>query len=71
MENELFLYKIEVVFLDKSKATVVLMHDSEEKAFKSAENQLELNYLPPKKVSEMALVEKKLLGKGRGYVIEQ
>jgi hypothetical protein len=66
----MFLYRFEVLFEDESKAAVVLMHNDEEKAFHSAQNQIEHYFLPSKPVKELAIVEKKPAHAGRGYVVE-
>ncbi|MCF6094231.1 DUF3906 family protein [Microaerobacter geothermalis] len=66
----MFLYKLEVRFADESWATVVTIAGDDRQAFESANHQLECHYLPLKKITEMAMVEKKPAKKGHGYVIE-
>lgn len=67
----MFLYKIQIQHEDGDLSTVVVMADSDEKAFTYAENQLERFFLPPKKTVEIAMIEKKRADRGSGYVIEQ
>ncbi|WP_047152358.1 DUF3906 family protein [Aneurinibacillus tyrosinisolvens] len=66
----MFLYRFEVRSDDGSNSAVVVLHENEEKAFRSAESQMEGQFLPPKKIAEIAIVEKKPAGVGRGYVID-
>jgi hypothetical protein len=65
-----FLYRIEVTYADRTRAEVVVLQEAEEKAFRSAQVQIEHNYLPAKQVAEMVIIEKKAAGAGRGYVID-
>ncbi|MED0675466.1 DUF3906 family protein [Aneurinibacillus thermoaerophilus] len=66
----MFIYRFEILFRDGGTAAVVVIHENEEKAFRSAQNQIERYFLPPRPVAEIAIVEKKPAGTGRGYVIE-
>ncbi|MBN6187878.1 DUF3906 family protein [Aneurinibacillus sp. BA2021] len=66
----MFIYRFEVLFADESKTAVVVIHRDEEEAFRSAQNQIERYFLPPKAIKELAIVEKKTAEAGRGYVIE-
>ncbi|ERI06653.1 DUF3906 family protein [Aneurinibacillus aneurinilyticus] len=66
----MFIYRLEVTFEDESAAAVVVIHDSEEKAFRSAQNQIERHFIPVKPIKELAIVEKKPAEAGRSYVIE-
>ncbi|WCN37381.1 DUF3906 family protein [Aneurinibacillus uraniidurans] len=66
----MFLYKFEVIFEDRTTAGLVILHENEEKAFQSAQNELERYFIPNKPVAELAIIEKKLAGPGRGYVVE-
>jgi hypothetical protein len=66
----MFIYRFEVLFSDESQSAVVVLHEDEEKAFRSAQSQIERYFLPPKTVKELALVEKKSAKIGTGYVIE-
>ncbi|KIV56964.1 hypothetical protein AM501_27190 [Aneurinibacillus migulanus] len=66
----MFIYRLEVTFEDESTAAVVVIHDSEEKVFHSAQNQIERYWLSAKPIKELAIVEKKPAEAGRGYVIK-
>lgn len=66
----MFLYKFEVIFEDRTTAALVVLHENEEKAFGSAQNELERYFIPNRPVAELAIVEKKPAGPGRGYVVE-
>jgi hypothetical protein len=66
----MFLFRVEVTYADRSRAEVIVLQESEEKAFKSASGQIEHHNLPPKQVKEMVIVEKKPAAAGRGYVID-
>ncbi|BAU29680.1 uncharacterized protein DUF3906 [Aneurinibacillus soli] len=66
----MFLYKFEATFADGTTAGLVILHESEEKAFHSAQNELERYFIPNKPVRELAIIEKKPAGPGRGYVVE-
>jgi hypothetical protein len=66
----MFLYRFEVRFDNGSNSPVVVLHENKEKAFRSAESQFEGHFLPPKKIAEIAIVEEKPAGVGRGYVID-
>jgi hypothetical protein len=66
-----FLYKIEIRHEDGDSSTVVVIAESDEKAFSSAENQLDRHFIKPKKAIEIAMIEKKRAEKGSGFVIEQ
>lgn len=65
----MFIYRFEVLFTDESRTAVVVIHKDEEQAFRSAQNQIERHFLPPKAIKELAIVEKKPAEAGRGYVI--
>ncbi|GEN33904.1 DUF3906 family protein [Aneurinibacillus danicus] len=66
----MFAYRFEVIFSDESRAAVVVIHDNEEEAFRSAQNQIDRYFLPSKSIKELAIVEKKPAEAGWGYVIE-
>jgi hypothetical protein len=66
-----FLYKIQIRHENGDSSTVVVMAENDEKAFSSAENQLDRHFVKPKKALEIAMIEKKRADKGSGYVIEQ
>ncbi|WP_027415624.1 DUF3906 family protein [Aneurinibacillus terranovensis] len=66
----MFLYRLEVRYTDNTRTELVILHEDEEKVFQTAQSQIDRHYLPPKKVEELVIVEKKPAGAGRGYVID-
>jgi hypothetical protein len=66
----MFLYKIQVQHEDGDLSTVVVLAENDEKAFSSAQNQLDRHYVKPKKAKEIAMIEKKRTDRGAGFVIE-
>ena len=68
-EKTMYLYRVEAEMTDGAVLTVVVAAESEEQAFKFAENRL-LQYTVAKPdVRQLSLLEKKLLRRGTGYVI--
>lgn len=67
----MFLYRLEAKGQGFRDATVIVAAEDEEQAFQQAEGLLQKNALGLVQVEEFALVEKKRLEKGSGYVIEQ
>ncbi|GAB2700130.1 DUF3906 family protein [Paenibacillus thermoaerophilus] len=65
----MFMYRVEAELEDKSVALVVIA-ESDAAAFAHAEVTLEKYYIAPPKVRSMAVIEKKRIEKGAGYVIE-
>lgn len=65
----MFLYKIEIAMPER-KAALIVLADSDDKAFEYAEGHLARHYVKSPEVLEMALVEKKRVEKGSGYVLE-
>lgn len=65
----MLLNRIKVTYTD-TRAEVIVLHESEEKACKSVGNQLEHHNLPPKKVAELVIIEKKPASAGRGFVVD-
>lgn len=65
----MYLYKIEAT-LESGQAVIVLLADSDEAAFSYVEGHLARHYIKSPVVLELALVEKKRVEKGSGYVIE-
>lgn len=65
----MFLYKLEIVLADR-KACLILLSESDEKAFSYAEGHLVRHFIKAPEVKEMVIVEKKRVEKGSGYVIE-
>lgn len=66
----MFLYKIEITTRDLSSLVAIVIADSDEKAFSYAESQVRRQYVIVPEISEISLVEKKYLDKGKGYLIE-
>ncbi|AIM05333.1 TPA: DUF3906 family protein [Bacillus anthracis] len=66
------LYRFEAV-LENSivPIVVVVVAESEEKAFKMAEIELEKHFLPLPEVKEIALFEKKKIRKSAAFVIHE
>ncbi|WP_421617701.1 DUF3906 family protein [Brevibacillus sp. TJ4] len=70
-QTESYLYKLEATLEDGRLLTVVVVANSDERAFRSAENNLLRHTVVPPKLTELSLVEKKPLGRqGVGYVVE-
>ncbi|WHT86067.1 DUF3906 family protein [Bacillus cereus] len=64
------LYRFEAV-LENSIVPIVVVAESEEKAFKMAEIELEKHFLPLPEVKEIALFEKKKIRKSSAFVIHE
>ncbi|EEM72623.1 MULTISPECIES: DUF3906 family protein [Bacillus] len=64
------LYRFEAV-LENSIVPIVVAAESEEKAFKMAEIELEKHFLPLPEVKEIALFEKKKIRKSAAFVIHE
>jgi signal transduction protein with GAF and PtsI domain len=65
------LYKLEVVLEEGQLLTVVVIANTDERAFSSAENNLLRHTIAPPRIKQLSLVEKKPLGRqGVGYVVE-
>ncbi|MDA5109702.1 MULTISPECIES: DUF3906 family protein [Brevibacillus] len=69
-QAETYLYKLEAELADRL-LTVVVVAQSDERAFSSAENNILRHTVAPPQIKQLSLVEKKPLGRqGVGYVIE-
>ncbi|RAL24435.1 DUF3906 family protein [Thermoflavimicrobium daqui] len=68
-QQELYLYRIQVEGEEKTFHLVVVA-SSDEKAFDTAEKELERYMLVSPKVKEWLLLEKKRIRSGAGYVID-
>lgn len=71
----MFLYKLEIKLdfgqsPDPSIANLIVLADSDESAFGYAEGHLVRHYVKLPHVLETAIVEKKRVEKGNGYVVE-
>ena len=64
------LYRFEAV-LENSIVPIVVVAESEEKAFKMAEIELEKHFLPLPEVKEIALFEKKKIRNSAAFVIHE
>ncbi|WP_249709259.1 DUF3906 family protein [Bacillus cereus] len=64
------LYRFEAV-LENSIVPIVVVAESEEKAFKMAEIELEKHFLPLPEIKEIALFEKKKIRKSAAFVIHE
>ncbi|EJS67386.1 DUF3906 domain-containing protein [Bacillus cereus] len=64
------LYRLEAV-LANAIVPIVVVAESEEKAFKLAEIELEKHFLPLPEVKEISLFEKKKIRKGAAFVIHE
>ncbi|MDF2678934.1 MAG: hypothetical protein K0R47_124 [Brevibacillus sp.] len=70
-QTEIYLYKLEAVLEEGRLLTVVVLAQSDERAFSTAENNILRHTVAPPKIKELSLVEKKPIGRqGAGYVIE-
>ncbi|HDR5281252.1 TPA: DUF3906 family protein [Bacillus anthracis] len=65
------LYLFEAVLENSIVPIVVVVAESEEKAFKMAEIELEKHFLPLPEVKEIALFEKKKIRKSAAFVIHE
>lgn len=65
----MFLYKLEAA-LPEQVVPVVVLAESDEGAFAAAEELLHRHFVVSPEVKELAIVEKKRVAKGAGYVLE-
>ena len=65
----MFMYRLEVELSDQKIAMVVIA-DSDEKAFDYVEASLDRHFIKKPTVIEAAILEKKRLEKGSAYIIE-
>lgn len=65
----MFLYKIEIE-LEDQLAYLIVLADSDEKAFSYVESQVVRHYVANPEVKQVSIVEKKRVEKGSGYFIE-
>lgn len=66
----MFLYRLEARGDGFADSTVIVIADGEEQAFTQAQALLERNALGLITIAEFAIVEKKRLEPGNGYVVE-
>ncbi len=70
-EQEFYLYKLEAVLEENKLMTIIVMADSDAKAFTYAENNLLRHTIAPPRVKELSIVQKKPMTRGGvGYVVE-
>ncbi|MFD2671122.1 DUF3906 family protein [Marinicrinis sediminis] len=65
----MYLYRIEATIAG-ALTVVIVIADSDEKAFDYAEQQLEKHFIAKPVVEELCVLEKKRMSAGNGYVIE-
>ncbi|MBO7748251.1 DUF3906 family protein [Paenibacillus sp. MWE-103] len=64
----MFLYKIEIELEDET-GHLILLAETDEKAFAEVEGQLERHYVKKPALKSAAIVEKKRTSAGSGYFI--
>lgn len=70
-QTESYLYKLEAELGEGRLLTVVVLAQSDERAFSTAENNILRHTIAPPGIKQLSLVEKKPIGRqGVGYVIE-
>lgn len=65
----MFLYKLEIELTDRM-AYLVLLADNDEKAFNVVESHIERHFIKKPEIRSIALVEKKRVENGNGYVLD-
>ncbi|MCR8643887.1 DUF3906 family protein [Paenibacillus sp. N1-5-1-14] len=65
----MFMYKMEIELSDQLVYLIVVA-DSDEKAFDYAESNLAKHFIATPEVKQLSMIEKKRLDKGNGYIIE-
>ncbi|CAM4059167.1 DUF3906 family protein [Paenibacillus alkaliterrae] len=65
----MFLYKMEIELVDRM-AYLVLLSDSDEKALNVVESHIQRHFIKMPEIRSIALLEKKRVENGNGYVIE-
>ncbi|MEO3944178.1 DUF3906 family protein [Gorillibacterium sp. CAU 1737] len=65
----MFLYKLEAAMPEQTVPVVVLA-ETDEGAFAAADELLHRHFVASPEVKELAIVEKKRVAKGAGYVLE-
>ncbi|MDQ0339988.1 hypothetical protein J2S00_002783 [Caldalkalibacillus uzonensis] len=68
MSAEYYLYRLEMK-VDGQPVEVIVAAENHERAFAIAEIEVEKMYLRLPQLEEMAIVEKKKIGRGSGYVV--
>ncbi|MEY4480478.1 MAG: hypothetical protein RLZZ267_1156 [Bacillota bacterium] len=65
----MFLYKIEIQ-LEDQLIYLVSLAESDEKALQAVDAHVEKHFIKPQVMKEIALIEKKRVVNGTGYVLE-
>lgn len=65
----MFLYKLEIELSDRM-AYLVLLADNDDKAFHVVESHIERHFIKKPEIRSIALVEKKRVENGSGYVLD-
>jgi hypothetical protein len=65
----MFLYKIEIEMADR-QACFIVAAESDEKAFDCVEAAVARHYVASPEIKQAAIVEKKRIAQGSGYLIE-
>ncbi|WP_010274867.1 DUF3906 family protein [Paenibacillus senegalensis] len=65
----MYLYKLEIT-LEQQTVNLIVAAEDDDKAFSYVEGQLTRHFVSTPQPKEIALVEKKRLSPGSGYVIE-
>jgi hypothetical protein len=63
------MYKLEAE-IQAAKTVLIVLAESDEKAFEAAEEHLVRHYIAKPEVKELSILEKKQAAAGAGYVIE-
>jgi hypothetical protein len=70
MEQELYLYRLFAETVEGKRYAIIVLSSSDEKALDHAEKELERHTIETPTTKEWALVEKKRVRSGTGYVLE-
>lgn len=65
----MYLYKLEIT-LDQRVVSLIVAADDDNKAFSYVESHLTRHFVSMPQPKEIALVEKKRLNPGSGYIVE-
>lgn len=65
----MYLYKLEII-LEQQTVSLVVAAENDDKAFTYVESHLTRHFVSTPEPKEIALVEKKRLSPGSGYIIE-
>ncbi|ADU31592.1 DUF3906 family protein [Evansella cellulosilytica] len=65
------IYRFEALINRDHTANIIVVANDEEKAFQLAEIELEKSYMKIPQIEELTLFEKKKVGNGAAYVLNQ